>query len=37
MSIQRLVIFSVLLVVVLAAAQLGAVDSEVSGIFKGNE
>jgi len=37
MSIQRLVIFSVLLVVVLTAAQLGAADSEVSGIFKGNE
>jgi hypothetical protein len=37
MSIQRLVIFSVLLVVVLIAAQPGAADSEVSGIFKGND
>jgi hypothetical protein len=37
MSMQRLVIFSVLLVVVLTAAQLGAADSEVSGIFKGND
>jgi hypothetical protein len=37
MSIQRLVILSVLLVVVLTAAQLGAADSEVSGIFKGND
>jgi hypothetical protein len=35
MSMQRLVIFFVLLVVVLTAAQLGAADSEVSGIFKG--
>jgi|GEM_PF-6286347 len=37
MSIQRLVISSVLLAVVLTAAQLGAADSEVSGIFKGND
>src|SRR5437899_5624169 len=37
MSIQRLNIFSVFLVVVLTAAQLGAADSEVSGIFKGND
>jgi len=37
MSIQRLVIFSALLVVVLTAAQPGAADSEVSGIFKGND
>ena len=37
MSMQRLVIFSVLLVVVLTATQLGAADSEVSGIFKGND
>jgi hypothetical protein len=37
MSMQRLVIFSVLLAVVLTAAQLGAADSEVSGIFKGND
>jgi len=37
MSIQPLVIFSVFLVVVLTAAQLCAADSEVSGIFKGND
>jgi hypothetical protein len=37
MSIQRLVIFSALLVVVLTAAQPGAAASEVSGIFKGND
>jgi hypothetical protein len=37
MSIQRLVIFSVFLAVVLIAGQLGAADSEVSGIFKGND
>jgi hypothetical protein len=37
MSMQRLIIFSVLLVVVLTATQLGAADSEVSGIFKGND
>jgi len=37
MSMQRLVIFFVLLVVVLTAAQVGAADSEVSGIFKGND
>src|SRR6266478_7895504 len=37
MSIQRLDIFSVFLVVVLTAAQLGAADSEVSGVFKGND
>jgi hypothetical protein len=36
-SIQRLVIFSVFVVVVLTAAQRGAADSEVSGIFKGND
>src|SRR6266404_6550055 len=34
---RRLVIFSVLAVVVLSPAQLGAADSEVSGIFKGND
>src|SRR6266404_9616600 len=34
---RRLVIFSVLAVVVLSAAQTGAADSEVSGIFKGND
>ena len=34
---QRLIIFSVLAVVVLSAAQTGAADSEVSGIFKGND
>jgi hypothetical protein len=37
MSIQPSVIFSVFLAVVLTAAQLGAADSEVSGIFKGND
>jgi len=37
MSIQRLVIFSVLLVIVLIAAQSDGADSEVSGIFKGND
>jgi hypothetical protein len=37
MSIQRLVIFSVFFLVVLTATQLGAADSEVSGIFKGND
>src|SRR5438876_7201379 len=36
MAIQRLVIFSIL-VVVLIAAQPGVADSEVSGIFKGND
>ncbi len=34
---RRLVIFSVLAVVVLSPAQTGAADSEVSGIFKGND
>jgi hypothetical protein len=37
MANQRSVIFSVLAVVVLSAAQTGAADSEVSGIFKGND
>src|SRR5437764_13819494 len=37
MSIQRFVIFSVLALVVLGTAQTGAADSEVSGIFKGND
>src|SRR6266699_3174900 len=37
MSIQRFVIFSVLGLVVLGAAQLGAADSDLSGIFKGND
>src|SRR6266404_9428652 len=34
---RRLVIFSVLAVVVLSPAQTGAADSEVSGVFKGND
>jgi hypothetical protein len=33
---QQLLIFSVLAVFVLSAAQTGAADSEVSGVFKGN-
>src|SRR5436189_4408128 len=37
MSIQRFVIFSVLALVVLGTAQLGAADSDLSGIFKGND
>jgi hypothetical protein len=37
MSIQRLVIFSVVVVTSLSAAQLRAADSEVSGVFKGND
>ena len=37
MSIQRLVIFSILLVIVLIAAQSDGADSEVSGVFKGND
>jgi len=37
MAIQRLVIFSIILVVVLTAAQRGVAESEVSGIFKGND
>ena len=37
MSIQRLVIFPVLAVVVLSTAQAGGADFEVSGIFKGND
>jgi len=37
MSIQRLVIFSVLLVIVLIAEQSDGANSEVSGIFKGND
>ena len=37
MSIQRLVSFSVLIALLLSAAQLRAADSEVSGIFKGND
>jgi hypothetical protein len=37
MLIRRLGIFSVLLVVVPIAAQSGVADSEVSGIFKGND
>src|SRR6266436_988302 len=37
MSIQRFVIFSVLALVVLGAAQLGAADLDLSGVFKGNE
>ena len=37
MSIQRLVSFSVLVVILLSAAQLRAADSELSGIFKGSD
>ncbi len=37
MSIQRVVIFSVVAVALISAAQLRAADSEVSGIFKGND
>ena len=37
MSIQRVVIFSVGAVALVSAAQLRAADSEVSGIFKGND
>ena len=37
MAIQRLVIFCVLVVVILSSAQVGAADSEVVGIFKGND
>jgi hypothetical protein len=36
-SIQRLVIFSGIVVALLSARQLGAADSEVSGVFKGND
>jgi len=37
MSIQRLVIFSFLVAVLRSGAQLRAADSEVSGVFKGND
>src|SRR2546429_9801658 len=37
MSIQRVVIFSVVAVALVSAAQLRAADSEVSGVFKGND
>jgi len=37
MSIQRLVIFSAIVVAFLSAQQLDAADSEVSGVFKGND
>jgi hypothetical protein len=37
MSIQQFIIFSVLVVAVLTTAQSGAVDSEVNGIFTGND
>src|SRR5256885_15996968 len=37
MSIQRFVIFSASIVTLLSAAQLRAADSEVSGVFKGND
>jgi len=37
MSIQRLVSLSVLVAVLLSAGQVRAADSEVSGIFKGND
>ena len=37
MLIQRLVIFSAIVVAFLSARQLDAADSEVSGVFKGND
>ena len=37
MSTQRLVIFSAIVVAFLSAGQLDAADSEVSGVFKGND
>jgi hypothetical protein len=37
MLIQRLVIFSVIVVTFLSTRQLDAADSEVSGVFKGND
>ena len=37
MSIQQWVIFSAVVVALLSAAQLRAADSEVSGVFKGND
>src|SRR5437899_3461569 len=37
MSIQQLVIFSAIVVTFLSARQLDAADSEVSGVFKGND
>ena len=37
MSIQRLVIFSAGVLALLSAAQLRAADSEISGVFKGND
>jgi hypothetical protein len=37
MSIQRLVIFSAVVVAFLSARQLDAADSELSGVFKGND
>ena len=37
MSIQRLVIFSAIVVAFLSTGQLDAADSEVSGVFKGND
>src|SRR5256885_15285944 len=37
MSIQRVVILSAVVVSSLSAAQLRAADSEVSGVFKGND
>ena len=37
LPVQRLVILSVFVVVVLTAPQSGAVDSEVNGVFKGND
>ena len=37
MSIQRWVIFSAVVVALLSAARLRAADSEVSGVFKGND
>src|SRR5882724_9474163 len=37
MSIQQLVIFSAIVVTFLSTRQLDAADSEVSGVFKGND
>jgi hypothetical protein len=37
MSIQRLIVFSVLVLVVVSAARAGTAGSDVNGIFKGND
>jgi hypothetical protein len=37
MSIPRLIIFSAIVVALISAQQLDAADSEVSGVFKGND